>query len=215
MSQKIHLPFLDGIRGIAILAVFLFHCLGASYGIDDLPWNGLFRNFEVRNYFMILYPLTYGNAGVAVFFVVSGFCIHLSYKRSEDKRWILFANKRFFRIFPPYILAILVFLFVWPWSRTSAEDSTKTWQLLSHVLAFHNFDERTLFGINPSFWSIAVEVQLYAIYPLLVMLTKIGWRFAISVVGAIEIIIRLGMALSGDSDHYSIPHWVEKSPFAY
>jgi len=79
--KKIHLPFLDGIRGIAILAVFLFHSLGASFGFDKLQWDGLFRDFDVSRSFLALYPFTYGSAGVAIFFVVSGFCIHGEFKQ--------------------------------------------------------------------------------------------------------------------------------------
>src|SRR6478752_5593302 len=81
--DKRHLPFLDGIRGIAILAVFLSHSLGAAYGMAMLPWDGPFRSLDAPISFLMLYPFTYGSAGVAVFFVVSGFCIHLSHRRSN------------------------------------------------------------------------------------------------------------------------------------
>lgn len=44
--NKIHLPFLDGLRGLAILSVFLFHGLHATFGYDRLEWSGVYRNFE-------------------------------------------------------------------------------------------------------------------------------------------------------------------------
>jgi len=107
--NKIHLPFLDGIRGIAILGVFFFHSLHATFGFDNLKWNGIYRDFNVLDSFLALYPFTYGGAGVAIFFVVSGFCIHLRHQRSKDGDWLSFANRRFFRIYPPYLLALLFF----------------------------------------------------------------------------------------------------------
>ncbi len=117
-----HLPFLDGIRGIAILAVYLYHSLGTSFGFDQLPWVGMFRDFETSRSFLLLYPVTYGFAGVAVFFEVSGFCIHLSHQRSRDKGWGCFFSRRFFRIFPPYLLAVCLFFFIWPWGSLSIDS---------------------------------------------------------------------------------------------
>lgn len=62
---------LESARGIAIIVVFLFHCLGVSFGLDQPPWGEWFREFSVSRLFHILFPLTYGWAGVAIFFVVS------------------------------------------------------------------------------------------------------------------------------------------------
>lgn len=209
-SQKTYLPFLDGIRGIAILSVFLFHSLDAAFGFDQLRWSGIYRDFGVSRSFLVLYPFTYGSSGVAIFFVVSGFCIHLSHKRSKDKGWLLFANKRWFRIFPPYLLAMFIFSFVWPWGRLSL-DKGKIDQIINHALAIHNYDNQYLFGINPSFWSIAVEIQLYAIYPLLIfMATRLGWRRTLLVAGAAEVSIRLS-----DSFNNPLPHYIAYSPMAF
>jgi len=91
-----HLPFLYGIRGIAILAVFLFHSFVHTFGFDNLAWKGLFRDFDTSRSFLALYPLTYGSAGVAIFFVVSGFCIHLSHQSNNEGGWRNFFNRRFF-----------------------------------------------------------------------------------------------------------------------
>ena len=104
------------------MAVFLYHSLGVSFGFDKLPWDGLYRNFDTSKSFLALYPLTYGWSGVSVFFVVSGFCIHLSHQRNKEKGWLSFANSRFFRIYPPYILAILLFSFVWPWGALKIDS---------------------------------------------------------------------------------------------
>ena len=215
-QEKIHLPFLDGIRGIAILSVFLFHSLGASYGFDKLQWDGLVRDFNVSRSFLALYLFTYGWAGVAMFFVVSGFCIHLSHERSKDKRWSLFAKKRFFRIYPPYFLAILVFFFVWPWGNFTLDSFSRLAQFISHALAIHNFDHRTFFGINPSFWSIAVEIQLYAIYPLLLSLrTRYGWRRTLLIAGSIEIGISFFSSIHSLLANDPLPRFITASPFAF
>ena len=223
-NKRIHLPFLDGIRGIAILAVFFYHSLGESFGFDKLKWDGLIRDFDTSASFLALYPFTYGNAGVAIFFVVSGFCIHLSYLRSKEKSWLLFANKRLFRIYPPYLFALLLFFFVWPWGTLRVDSFSQVAQFVTHLFSIHNFERRTLYGINPSFWSIAVEVQLYAIYPLLIMLSsKIGWQKSLSIAAVCEVSIRLALSIVGMSQQIPLIatpvsaglHVVISSPFAY
>lgn len=211
-----HLPFLDVIRGIAIFAVFLFHSLGASFGFDRLPWDGLFRDFDVLLSFLLLYPLTYGFTGVAAFFVVSGFCIHLSYQRSAQQGWLSFFIRRFFRIYPAYLLAILVFAFIWPFGILEKEWFRVVGQVGTHLLAIHNLSYRTLFGINPSFWSIAVEIQLYIIYPLLILLTtRTGWKKGIIIVGCLEVFIRIVVAIHGVITDTPFPRFISASPFAY
>lgn len=215
-NTRVHLPFLDGIRGIAILGVFLCHSVGQAFGFNSLHWNGLFRDFDSSSSFLALYPLTYGSAGVAVFFVVSGFCIHLSHQRSKNKKWLLFINKRIFRIYPPYLLAVCLFFFVWPWGSFDVGSFTRAAQLITHILLIHNFDERTFFEINGSFWSIAVEVQLYAIYPLLLLFaTKLGWKRALHIVAFLELSIRVASSVNGLLSDQPLPHFVIHSPFAY
>ncbi len=211
-----HLNFLDGMRGIAILGVFVFHALRAAYGMDKLPWAGMFRNFDASPSFLLLYPATYGNAGVAVFFVVSGFCIHLSYQRSKSKGWKYFFNQRFFRIYPIYLLATLVFFFIWPWGDFNLGNFQRITQLVSHILLIHNWGESTFYGINASFWSIAVEVQLYLIYPLLVWLTtRLGWRKSLVLAAVSEIGIIVGSSVYKMRFGDSFPTFITGSPFAF
>lgn len=213
---KGRLPFLDGIRGIAILAVFLYHALGVSYGTDRIKWNGLFRDFSAVGSFPVFYPLTYGWAGVAIFFVVSGFCIHWSYEQSSDKGWLNFCNRRLFRIYPPYLLALGVFFFSWPWGSLSIHPFGRLAHFATHVLAVHNLDPRTCYRINPAFWSIAVEIQLYAIYPLLLLIiAKKGWRNGLLAVAALELLIRLAESIGSTFFHKPLPYFVRFSPFAY
>ncbi|MCI0658269.1 MAG: acyltransferase family protein, partial [Acidobacteria bacterium] len=99
-----HITFLDTLRGIAIALVFAFHSLGPSFGVDHLAWSGWLRDFSsVRRSFLALLPASLGWSGVAIFFVVSGFCIHLSHERSRRKGFKVFFIRRFFRIYPPYL----------------------------------------------------------------------------------------------------------------
>lgn len=71
-------------------------------------------------------------------------------------------------------------------------------------------------GINPSFWSIAVEVQLYALYPLLVALVaRFGWRRSLLAIAILEITLRLLDGVLFTMRGAGLPRWIGGSPFIY
>lgn len=184
-----HIDFLDQVRGIAILSVFLVHAFGQSFEKATLPWNGWHAGFAVPKLFLVLLPLSYGWAGVSIFFVVSGFCIHLSFKQHPD--WRAFFIRRFFRIYPPYFFALLFFAMFIPWTRVGHTVAHQIFQVGLHALLLHNFCSATLGSINPNFWSIAVEVQLYLMYPLLLWgVFRWGWSKCLACLAIMEFGLR-------------------------
>jgi peptidoglycan/LPS O-acetylase OafA/YrhL len=61
-----------------------------------------------------------------------------------------------------------------------------------HLLLIHNLRIGASSGINPSFWSIGVEAQLYLLYPmLLVLVARLGWRGALSGLALLELGMRV------------------------
>jgi len=211
------LLFLDHMRGIAILAVFSFHCLGSAFGQDQLPWGAWFSDFSASSKsFLAVLPATFGWAGVAIFFVVSGFCIHLSFLRRSTDDWRGFYVRRFFRIYPPYFLTLIVFAVAVPTTRLSFHSLFDWAQLCSHLLLLQNFDERSFFGINPVFWTIAIEVQLYLLYPALLALAgKIGWRRALIAIGSLEIAMRGFKGVVIAATAHDVPQWFSGAPPLY
>jgi len=187
------------------------------FGVDHLAWSGWLRDFSsVPRSFLVLLPASFGWSGVAIFFVVSGFCIHLSHERSRSKDFKVFFIRRFFRIYPPYLLALMFFAFVYPWTRLKSGFLEDAAQFGTHALLIHNFDEKYFFGINGAFWSIAIEVQLYLLYPLLLWLTRrAGWSGALWVTGLLELFLRFW---SGGVDAYRgvwLTRWVTGNPLFY
>ncbi len=190
-----HITFLDYFRGLAILLVFADHCVAGSFAFGPTPfqWNGIVRDFDTPLSNFLIWPGTLGWLGVPIFFVISGFCIHLSHERSARKDFTTFFIRRFFRIYPAYLVALLVFAFLFPWSWLCFKQdfSLATMQLWTHLLLVHNFFINSVGAINGSFWSIAIEVQLYVLYPVLFFLSaRLGWRRVIWLTCAIEMALR-------------------------
>ncbi len=215
VSNKGHLPYLDGLRGMAILAVFLFHTLGPVFGFDQLPWAGKFRDIGRDIDFLFVYPLSYGYLGVSIFFVISGYCIHLSHSKNKNGGWPSFFIRRFFRIYPAYLFAICFFLVLSPWiNPLNGPDILE--QLTANVFAVQNLWEHLRFGINPSFWSIAAEIQLYLLYPLLLLLVRrLGWDRSLLLVACLEILIRILPLLFSLLHAGTVPFIVRSSPLSF
>jgi peptidoglycan/LPS O-acetylase OafA/YrhL len=166
-----HILFLDHLRGLAIFIVFIFHSLQQDFTASR-AWS---------------FPRSWGPLGVAIFFVISGFCIHLSHVRSREPGFGTFFIRRFFRIYPPYLVALLFFVLIFPGSRLDFHSGNDAANFLTHLFLVHNLNAPFIFGINGSFWSIAVEVQLYALYPLLLWLTRSwGWRNSLILLFVVE-----------------------------
>jgi peptidoglycan/LPS O-acetylase OafA/YrhL len=210
-------PGLDALRGVAILMVFVYHGLHATFGFDQLKWSGWFPDFHVAKSFLVLFPATFGSGGVAVFFVISGFCIHLVWHRSSTKSWKEFFMRRAYRIVPPYLVALIFFAFFYPLTRMVFFEFSNWVQFFSHLALVHNLiNASTFFGINPAFWSIGVEAQLYLIYPLLmVAVFRYGWRGALWLAVLCEVGIRLIGSLGFFGVTVSLPYVFSEGPFAY
>jgi len=96
-----HVAALDGLRGIAAVAVAIRHSLNA------IPMAPALRRslFESP-----LAPLLTSQGAVQLFFVLSGFVLAASLARGAQARagWLPFWARRVFRIHPPYVFAVLV-----------------------------------------------------------------------------------------------------------
>jgi len=98
-----HLPALDGVRGLAILMVLLYHFIAQTPATSRLEAA-------------VIWPLTYGFLGVDLFFVLSGFLITgILYESRGDPRYFRnFYMRRVLRIFPLYYAVLAVVFFVVP-----------------------------------------------------------------------------------------------------
>jgi len=215
-ARRDHLSFLDQFRGLAIICVFVYHALFQAFRRDQLEWSGWLRNFDVPATFLGLYPVTWGWCGVAIFFAVSGFCIHLSHARAKDPSVISFFIRRWFRIYPPFLAALLFYVFVFPHTRLNLHSRHDLGQLFSHLLLVHNLDDRTWSAINVAWWSVAVEFQLYLLYPLLLAAARrLGWHGVLVMTAVIEVGLRLGGDIYQLTTNGPLPALLFNLPFYF
>ena len=153
--QRTYYPALDGLRGVAIILVILYH------------------NFSFIPIFI------YGWLGVDLFFVLSGFLITdiLMLTRNTQNYFRNFYARRILRIFPLYYLSLLLFIFILPlfsWyplhMEYYREHQLWFWTYLQNWTLVFQFDPNA--NVLTHFWSLAVEEQYYLVWPFIVLLVK-------------------------------------------
>ncbi|MEV8634655.1 acyltransferase [Streptosporangium sp. NPDC051023] len=168
---------LDGIRGVAALFVMLHHC-----------WLMAFPGFPVSTGPVWLGWLLYGHFAVVVFIVLSGFSLAVSPARAGWRLGSLrrFARRRAWRILPPYWAALVFSLVVaWTLAAQPGEGAPTAKSVLVYGLLLQDIIGSP--SPNGAFWSIAVEAQLYLVFPLmLLVLRRAG---AIVMLGAVTAVV--------------------------
>lgn len=149
------------IRAAAAWLVVYHHFMQIYFGFKSESAIGLFF-------------AKYGNIGVDVFFVLSGFVMHLSATKDGQKAG-LFMLDRFFRIIPVYwfyTLTIPFFIFIFPdeFSFTSYDLKSITASLL--FIPTQNPSGIGEFPLLPVGWSLNFEMFFYSILTVSLVLNK-------------------------------------------
>jgi peptidoglycan/LPS O-acetylase OafA/YrhL len=156
------MPQLDALRFFAVMGVIIVH------------------NWQPSSHTLIVGQVDWGELGVRLFFVLSGFLItgilisgRELRKRNPARRLFFirqFYIRRFLRIFPVYYLALIALILagvggvrqIWPWLFTYTTN-IYVWHYLSFPYAV------------PHFWTLAVEEQFYLIWPWAMLFLPRRW----------------------------------------
>lgn len=152
---------LDGFRALGVMLVVAFHYWQQSW--VDLRFTVLGLDVNTTNI------VVNGGVGVELLFILSGFCLYYPLAMHPERRLALghYAYKRAVRILPSYFLCVLVSA-AWQIGRLDpAVLRQQFWgnmglvQMMTPALAYNR--------LNGPLWSIAIEVQFYILFPLLVV----------------------------------------------
>lgn len=159
-----HCLALDGVRGIAILAVTVYRlCKELDPGSSE--FFGLVRSIT---------PM--GERGVDLFFVLSGFLITgiLLRSRTKPNYFRNFIIRRSLRIFPLYFLSLFLGLLILPrFIQSDALEMARGHQIYLWTYTSNlkmSWDNQWCFGAFDHFWSLCVEEHFYFVWPSIVLL---------------------------------------------
>jgi peptidoglycan/LPS O-acetylase OafA/YrhL len=192
--------FLDGLRGLAALYVLIHHArwlLWEGYEEGFLIYKETYTFFEKMNVYLFS-AFKFGHEAVLIFFVLSGFVIHLRYSKLIVEKGSLAAfdyfpylKRRAVRILPPFLLALILTYLL---DTTGAYfhlpiyfQQTSSATINENVLCDHSFLTLLgnliftmkiyvpVWGTDGPLWSLAYEWWFYMIYPLFFLLHKKNW----------------------------------------
>ena len=190
---------LDAMRGGAALAVVTYHALGVAPQTAFSGWQAWLP--QVTSYIV-----HFAFAGIYLFFVISGFCIHLFWAKARAAgvhepaiSFFTFWKRRVRRLYPPYFAALTLYLCYLAYKVPVHVTSFYLWDVLLHVFMLHNLDLRTTYTINGAFWTLAIEEQLYLAYFLLLFLRiRYGWARTLLITFSARFVwLIIARALSG------------------
>ena len=170
---------IDALRGFAALMVFFTHAVdlavsqvhGWEFGDNPPFWRELRAVFGT------------GEHWVWCFFVVSGFCIHLSIARSVREgsfRLSSYALARLTRIYPLYLLGFALALFTW-WQVPHLggfDGHVPLRETVATALGLQIFTNA--FPSYEASWSLSCEWVYYGVWPILLLLSGGRERRALS-----------------------------------
>jgi len=156
-DNKKSLISIDIARAIAALGVFFYH----QHIGDYLAQYTKIKAFDYIDNFGAAYA-------VPLFFLISGYCIHLSNLKyvqlNKELPLKVYYKRRFLRIYPPYLVAVIFSILVNLLTHFGSMPTLT--DLFVHAFSLQGFTVQYFNTINLVLWTITIEIAFYIIYPI-------------------------------------------------
>jgi len=201
------LDYIDALRGIAALSIFVFHIYGTIGMITG--WAHPVRIVPERFFDLAL-------AGIPLFFIISSFTLYLSLDNKADEKRMLFKFylRRFFRIAPLfYLLLILVVL-----DGIIIQKRVPSWlEVLANFTFTFNLVPQYSKSLFSDGWTVGVEMLFYLVLPFIFLKVNNIWKSILLFTGIYWLsngirqlmgtIIGVDVMASTNYDFYNFFHW--------
>jgi peptidoglycan/LPS O-acetylase OafA/YrhL len=197
-APGVRLRSIDFLRGTAALAVAFGHALTAApYGFAGPLFEQLCQHV-----------MWIAVNGIPLFFVVSGFCIHLGQARHGGYfKFGEFWRRRIWRLYPTYfvvltgsIALLVVMLMTGAGEALLARypEPRLAWIGVDfglHAFMLHGlYPQFDLGAGNPSLWTLAREEYLYLMYPILLAARpRMTWYTLAALLALLSIVMQYGV----------------------
>lgn len=236
-SINLNLRSLDTLRGLLATYVLLGHCRWLLWAGNG-EWSKYSHSWWANILASTSASLRYGHEAVMVFFVLSGFFIHLRVSQQLAKspnfefNVTNFFQRRSYRLIPPYLFALALTVFVDLLGRYLYPTLYNG--LTGDSLLDYNFHRKEFslasvlpallmlpsslgkdFGSNGPLWSLGYEVIYYLLYPVWLNLRKLGALPAYFIGMALTILVGFSINIAFVSQvliHY--PIWLTGAAIA-
>ena len=170
MKINHRIEVIDLLRGLSCLGVLFYHVridlwIG-WWRITSYPQE--YSSFEKAMAWLST-PTPFLGYAILLFFLISGFCIHYPNTLSDTKPcWKIYFKRRFWRIYPTYFIAILLTSAISYFCHMKWGDIDWNFERIFRVATVsQNYPPGNgQFLTNPSLWTIPLEIEFYALYPL-------------------------------------------------
>ncbi len=195
---RLRLDYLDGIRALCALLVVAGHTGDGGF----LSRAGVSAPVPLRLLFALF---GYDRYAVAVFIILSGYCLMMPVVRDAEGRFQGgvkgFFARRARRILPPYYaaLAFAVLLACTLPGYASPRDLHAD-NLLAHLFLIHNLLPKWRFALDGPMWSVSTEAEIYALFAF-VLLPLWRWR-------GIRVVLPVAFGI-GLLPHFALHKWLD------
>jgi peptidoglycan/LPS O-acetylase OafA/YrhL len=160
---------IDGLRGLAILMVVGYHYFARWPQI--VPYADTYANFPL---------FKFGNLGVELFFMISGYVIFMTLNATPDIKQFLW--KRWIRLFPAMAVASALIFLSASFLPDRPGSAPRAVDLIPGLFFIEEHWINKFFGINArslegAFWTLYVEVRFYLMVSVLYF--YVGKKYAV------------------------------------
>ena len=173
---------LEALRGFAAIMVALYHCFGFSVQLNGVDQNSSIWRYEFPGHFAVL-----------LFFILSGYVIGVSSKRLSWQTTGAYLKKRFLRLYPIYVLSILLTLAI-THNQYPAAQVASNLAFLQRVTAGSLYEVAVNWSLNYEvlYYLLFIPISIYAFKPAHMLVAAVAFGLFFQFVASIPLLAMYG-----------------------